>query len=359
VFDYLIATDALVDRGEDEDEDEAGDEGEGVGEEGEQGEGEEGLDFGDENEDEEDDEEDEDEDEEEDSEEAGDFEVEDDALSGDDDEEEEGDEEEDEEGSGDEEKSVERKDGSKKKTKDSTRLSAKKGTKGKSFDLFGDGYGVSRGIDFKGVAFVINFDFPTTAAAYTHRIGRTARGGATGTSLSFVTLPPVCVSTSLPSQRTTISLEVSERDEDTLRTVQHQQPRLGYDASAAASGTNVLAAMGSSHLYEEEVLDERCLQPSPLVFNMRELESFRYRVEDTLRAVTSAAVKELRAAEIKREILNSKQLKSYFSENPTDLKVRHSPCSRFSPSLSPHTLSPSPSLDRSCATIRQFFTRSE
>lgn len=50
-----------------------------------------------------------------------------------------------------------------------------------------DGYGVSRGIDFKGVNFVINFDFPTTAAAYTHRIGRTARGNASGTALSFVT----------------------------------------------------------------------------------------------------------------------------------------------------------------------------
>jgi ATP-dependent RNA helicase DDX56/DBP9 len=49
-------------------------------------------------------------------------------------------------------------------------------------------YGVSRGIDFQGVSFVINFDFPVNAAAYTHRIGRTARGGASGTSLSFVTL---------------------------------------------------------------------------------------------------------------------------------------------------------------------------
>ena len=48
-------------------------------------------------------------------------------------------------------------------------------------------YGVSRGIDFQGVKFVINFDFPSTAAAYTHRIGRTARGGASGTALSFVT----------------------------------------------------------------------------------------------------------------------------------------------------------------------------
>ena len=54
---------------------------------------------------------------------------------------------------------------------------------------------------------------------------------------------------------------------------------------------------------------------------MKELDSFRYRVEDTLRSVTNAAVKELRAAELKKEILNSEKLKSYFAENPNDLKV--------------------------------------
>ena len=32
-------------------------------------------------------------------------------------------------------------------------------------------------------------------------------------------------------------------------------------------------------------------------------------------------MKELRVAEIKREILNSEKLKSYFSENPNDLSV--------------------------------------
>lgn len=62
-----------------------------------------------------------------------------------------------------------------------------KKSKKSSADKGDDGYGVSRGIDFKGVNFVINFDFPSTAAAYTHRIGRTARGNASGTALSFVT----------------------------------------------------------------------------------------------------------------------------------------------------------------------------
>ena len=54
---------------------------------------------------------------------------------------------------------------------------------------------------------------------------------------------------------------------------------------------------------------------------MRELDSFRYRVEETIRSVTASAVQEYRAAEIKQEILNSGKLKSYFAENPDDLKV--------------------------------------
>jgi ATP-dependent RNA helicase DDX56/DBP9 len=48
-------------------------------------------------------------------------------------------------------------------------------------------FGVSRGVDFKGVKAVINFDFPGSPSAYTHRIGRTARGGDVGMALSFVT----------------------------------------------------------------------------------------------------------------------------------------------------------------------------
>lgn len=68
------------------------------------------------------------------------------------------------------------------------------------------------------------------------------------------------------------------------------------------------------------------MQPAPLQFNTSELESFRYRVEDILRSVTTAAVKELRNAEIKKEILNSEKLKTYFAENPGDLKVKPKEC---------------------------------
>ncbi|OQR77659.1 putative ATP-dependent RNA helicase DDX52-like [Tropilaelaps mercedesae] len=44
-----------------------------------------------------------------------------------------------------------------------------------------------RGIDFKGVDLVVNYDFPQSAAAYIHRIGRTGRAGCTGRALTFFT----------------------------------------------------------------------------------------------------------------------------------------------------------------------------
>ena len=43
----------------------------------------------------------------------------------------------------------------------------------------------ARGIDVDGVTHVINFDLPNEPESYVHRIGRTARAGATGIAISF------------------------------------------------------------------------------------------------------------------------------------------------------------------------------
>ncbi|KAJ3994223.1 P-loop containing nucleoside triphosphate hydrolase protein [Lentinula boryana] len=46
---------------------------------------------------------------------------------------------------------------------------------------------MARGMDFKGVREVINYDFPTTVQSYIHRIGRTGRAGRSGKAVTFFT----------------------------------------------------------------------------------------------------------------------------------------------------------------------------
>jgi len=45
----------------------------------------------------------------------------------------------------------------------------------------------SRGLDVKDIKYVINYDFPTSIEDYVHRVGRTGRAGATGSSYTFFT----------------------------------------------------------------------------------------------------------------------------------------------------------------------------
>ncbi|XP_043197917.1 probable ATP-dependent RNA helicase DDX56 isoform X1 [Amphibalanus amphitrite] len=135
--------------------------------------------------------------------------------------------------------------------------------------------GVVRGIDFQFVSNVINFDFPQDVDSYIHRVGRTARGNSKGSALSFVSIK--------------------------------EQPMLD-------EVTEKLHTMfpGEAHLFK------------PYQFRMEEIEGFRYRAQDAMRAVTKRAIREARLKEIKQELLNSKRLQSYFEENPRDLQVlRH------------------------------------
>ncbi|KAI0208878.1 putative ATP-dependent RNA helicase DDX52 [Lamellibrachia satsuma] len=46
---------------------------------------------------------------------------------------------------------------------------------------------MGRGIDFKGVNLVVNYDFPNSAVSYIHRIGRTGRAGREGRAVTFFT----------------------------------------------------------------------------------------------------------------------------------------------------------------------------
>ena len=148
-------------------------------------------------------------------------------------------------------------------------------------------YGVARGIDFKNVACVLNFDLPTTSKSYTHRIGRTARAGKSGIALSFV------VPKEQHRKHKPTSIESTEHDDEVITKIIRQQEKKGQTVQ-------------------------------PYHFDMKKLNGFRYRMSDALRAVTRAAVREARARELRLELLKSEKLKRHFEENPTELQqLRH------------------------------------
>jgi ATP-dependent RNA helicase DDX56/DBP9 len=148
-------------------------------------------------------------------------------------------------------------------------------------------FGVSRGIDFQDVSCVINFDLPTTSKSYTHRIGRTARAGKAGMALSFV-IPNDKFGKHRPT-----SIISAKNDERVLEKIIARQEKKGNEVK-------------------------------PYRFDMAQVDAFRYRMNDALRAVTGAAVHEARAREIKQELVKSEKLRKHFEENPEDLRhLRH------------------------------------
>ncbi|KAG1840456.1 DEAD-domain-containing protein [Suillus subluteus] len=149
-------------------------------------------------------------------------------------------------------------------------------------------YGVTRGVDFIDVACVLNFDLPTSSRSYTHRVGRTARAGRAGMSLSYV------VPTDQWGKNKVVGgLESVKNDEVVFARIEKEQ---------AARGSKI----------------------QEYKFDMKQVEAFRYRMDDALRSVTRSAIKEARIKELKTEIINSEKLKAHFEDNPLDLEyLRH------------------------------------
>lgn len=145
--------------------------------------------------------------------------------------------------------------------------------------------GVSRGIDFRDVKCILNFDLPKNGKVYTHRIGRTARAGSSGTVLSFV----------VPEKLNNFSKTASAH--------------LGDEKKAEAIITSQA---------------EEGLEVKPFKFDMKQVNAFRYRMDDAFRAVTRSAVTEARLKELRHEVMESDKLRRHFEEHPADLQhLRH------------------------------------
>ncbi|KAJ3339695.1 ATP-dependent DNA/RNA helicase [Gonapodya sp. JEL0774] len=129
----------------------------------------------------------------------------------------------------------------------------------------------SRGLDFRRLDAVINFDLPSSPSQYLHRIGRTARGlSRQGVAISLWAEPN-------PASLIDHDGSVSERA---------LVDRIKLFPKVQARGT---------------VAD--------LVVDKEAVDGFRYRVADAVRAVTKAAVREARVREVRREMLESERLK--------------------------------------------------
>lgn len=127
---------------------------------------------------------------------------------------------------------------------------------------FENNMGMCRGIDFKGVDVVLNFDFPIDKVSYIHRIGRTARASSCGIAISFV----------IPKEE---------------------------------------------GLYSE-IVEKNLIE----IFSISEetKNNFRYRTKDVLSKLTQNYIKQFRVNEVKEILLKSKELKDHFSRNKSDVE---------------------------------------
>lgn len=123
-----------------------------------------------------------------------------------------------------------------------------------------------RGIDFSNVAVVINLDLPESVEAYIHRAGRTARGGKSGSVISFV------------------------------------DPNLPKEMS-----------------FLRRIQNEKNIQDIQL--NVRLFETLRYRVEDVYKGISRRAIAAARQRELLTEILHNDQLKKKLSENSQEVQA--------------------------------------
>ncbi len=123
-----------------------------------------------------------------------------------------------------------------------------------------------RGIDFTNVAVVVNLDLPESVDAYIHRAGRTARGGKSGSVITFI---------------------------DPTR--------------------------GSEMAFLKKIQTEKSVQDIQLTVQL--FETLRYRVEDVYKGISRRAIAAARQRELLTEILHNDQLKKKLSENSQEVQA--------------------------------------
>jgi len=163
-------------------------------------------------------------------------------------------------------------------------------------------FGVTRGIDFKGVQTVINFDIPGSIAGYVHRVGRTGRAGHSGTAVSLFA----------PSES-----DFATEIETALAMENNKNTKPSDGAGSGIGGAN------SNNGIDIDDPSTKVIRPYERITPVA-VEGLRYRAEDVARSITKNVIKEARAKDLKAELLNNKRLAAFFEERPADLQLlRH------------------------------------
>jgi ATP-dependent RNA helicase RhlE len=121
----------------------------------------------------------------------------------------------------------------------------------------------ARGLDIDGISHVINYDLPDVAEMYVHRIGRTARAGASGIATSFC------------AREERGQLRQIERLTRRTLTVEYQQPEYPRDATPVhtpiANGTRAAKLKPQRPLKGGEIIAPRPGKGRPVNAKRRHL----------------------------------------------------------------------------------------
>ncbi|GKT16010.1 hypothetical protein ADUPG1_010835 [Aduncisulcus paluster] len=163
-----------------------------------------------------------------------------------------------------------------------------------------DDFSGSRGIDYKFVSCVINYDIPLNPRSLIHRSGRTKRGHA---------------------KKGTVLTLCADNEGEFDGTMIQKGCALSFPTEEAEQQRSVVAAAAREMAALTGQLEDVVFKH--FAFDMSVVDPFKYRINSAISSVTHRLVERVRASEIRKELLRSKDLCEKLHLNFNDLKLLH------------------------------------